>query len=70
VALADRFGLSRREAAVARQLAAGRRNAEIADALGITVHTVKRHAEQVYAKLGVSHRGAVAERLRAPRAAD
>jgi DNA-binding CsgD family transcriptional regulator len=64
-ALRARFRLTPREVAVARLLAERRGAREIARALGISVHTARRHTEHVYAKLGLGSRGAVAEALRA-----
>jgi DNA-binding CsgD family transcriptional regulator len=48
----ERFGLTEREAEVAVLLADRRRNAEIARALGISVHTARHHIERVLLKLG------------------
>jgi DNA-binding NarL/FixJ family response regulator len=48
--------LSARERNVLELLAAGRRNTQIAAQLGISVHTVKRHASHVFEKLGVENR--------------
>jgi DNA-binding CsgD family transcriptional regulator len=64
-ALRSRFRLTPRETAVARLLAERRPAREIAGALGISVHTARRHTEHVYAKLGLRSRRAVAEALRA-----
>lgn len=61
--LRARYGLTRAEAAVARLVADGRRNAEIAAALGISVHTARRHTEQVLAKTGARGRAEVAAQL-------
>lgn len=55
----DRSGfaaLSPREQMVARQVAEGRRNKEIADSLGISEGTVKVHLHKIYDKLGVGNR--------------
>lgn len=49
-------GLTTRELEVLRQLAAGDSNAEIARTLGITVHTVERHAANLYRKIGARGR--------------
>ena len=39
-------------------LAAGKTNREIAEALGISPHTVRRHVEHIFTKLGVTSRAA------------
>jgi DNA-binding CsgD family transcriptional regulator/pimeloyl-ACP methyl ester carboxylesterase len=58
-------GLTPRERDVLGLLAAGDSNAEIARALGITVHTVERHAGNLYRKIGARGRAdAVAYALR------
>jgi pimeloyl-ACP methyl ester carboxylesterase/DNA-binding CsgD family transcriptional regulator len=59
-------GLSDREVEVLRLVAAGHSNAEIAQALTISVRTVERHLTNVYAKMGLlgrSARAAAAARL-------
>lgn len=58
--LSERYQLTKRETDVARLLAVGKSNAEIAAALAISEHTARRHTEQVLAKLGVRSRAAVA----------
>ena len=55
--------LSERESEVAREVAAGRSNKEIARVLGITERTVKAHLGAVFAKLGVRGRLQLALRL-------
>lgn len=52
--------LSAREQAVLARLAAGESNQLIADALHLSVHTVKRHVVNVLAKLGCDTRGQAA----------
>jgi DNA-binding CsgD family transcriptional regulator len=52
--------LSRRENEILRLVAAGRSNREIAKALVISEHTVARHVQNIFAKLGVSSRTAAA----------
>lgn len=54
--LCSRFGLTPREAQVARRLAVRRTNAEIAEELHVSGHTVRRHTEQVLRKLRVASR--------------
>lgn len=48
--------LTDRQEQVAACLAKGMRNADIADALGISLHTVRRHLEQMFRRLGVNNR--------------
>lgn len=59
-----RFGLTAQQATVARLLAERRSTAEIAAALFISVHTVRRHTEQVLSKLGVARRTDIAAVVR------
>jgi HD-GYP domain-containing protein (c-di-GMP phosphodiesterase class II) len=49
-------GLTRREAEVVVQVARGRSNPQIAEALGVSRRTVTSHLEHIYTKLGVSGR--------------
>jgi DNA-binding CsgD family transcriptional regulator len=51
-------GLSERELEVLRLVAAGKTNREIASTLVISEHTVARHVQNIYAKLGLSSRAA------------
>ena len=51
-------GLSRRELEVLRLVAAGKTNREIAASLVISEHTVARHVQNIFAKLGLSSRAA------------
>lgn len=48
--------LSPRELMVARRVAEGQRNREIADALAISEGTVKVHLHKIYEKLGITNR--------------
>lgn len=58
----DMRGLTPAEQDVCRFLVVGMNNPEIAEALGLSVHTVKFHLVNVYSKLGVDSRGrAIAE---------
>jgi DNA-binding CsgD family transcriptional regulator len=53
-------GLSARELEVLRHVAAGKSNREIAAELVVSEHTVARHLQNIFAKLGVSSRTAAA----------
>ena len=44
------YGLTRREAEVASRLVEGMSPSEIRDALGVTIHTVRGHLKQLFAK--------------------
>jgi DNA-binding CsgD family transcriptional regulator len=57
--LAERFGLTRAESRVARLLAEGRSNTEVAAALSISPHTAERHTEKVLQNLEIHSRAAV-----------
>jgi len=69
VAIADACGLTLRQAAVARLVARGLTNIQIAAALGISRYTARNHVAEVLARLTVARRGRVRavmnERLRA-----
>jgi DNA-binding CsgD family transcriptional regulator len=51
-------GLSTREIEVLALVVAGRTNREIARALTVSEHTVRRHVQNIFAKIGVSSRAA------------
>jgi len=59
-----RFGLSKAQARVARLLADGLRNQEIAEKLFVSPHTVRHHIEQIRMKVGGHTRAATAALLR------
>jgi DNA-binding CsgD family transcriptional regulator len=61
--LRQRYGLTMQEIRVARRIADRQRNNEIAHALGISVHTTRRHTERVLEKMGIASRAQVAERI-------
>lgn len=61
--LRTHFGLTRKEVGVARLLAEGLTNGELAEALTISPHTARHHTENVLSKLSVPSRRAVRERL-------
>jgi DNA-binding CsgD family transcriptional regulator len=54
----DSHGLSARELEVLRLVAAGKTNREIASDLVLSEHTVARHVQNIFAKLGVTSRTA------------
>ena len=62
-----RFGLTPREAAVAQLLARGEPNARVAELLGISPHTARRHTESVMLKLDAHNRAQVGAILRGER---
>jgi DNA-binding NarL/FixJ family response regulator len=57
-AATETHGLTERELEVLRLVAAGRSNREIAEELVISEHTVARHVQNIFAKLGLSSRTA------------
>lgn len=59
----DRFRFTRQESCVALLLALRHSNREIAEALGISLHTARHHTESVLSKLGVHSRREVSAAL-------
>ncbi len=59
-AISDSFGLTAREAEVLYWVGKGKINRDIADIVGASPATVKKHLERVFAKLGVETRTAAA----------
>jgi DNA-binding CsgD family transcriptional regulator len=68
--LHDQFGLTTREIQVARLIAEGLSNNEIADRLGVRFFTARNHVERTLAKLRVTSRHRVGPLLRNESAAD
>ena len=62
--LRRRYGLTGRQVEVARLLADGCSNAEVAERLGVTENTARNHTEQVMKKLDTSKRARVGAILR------
>jgi DNA-binding NarL/FixJ family response regulator len=56
----QRDRLTARECDVLRLVAAGKTNREIASVLDISEHTVARHLQNIFAKIGVTSRTAAA----------
>jgi len=63
--LRELYGLTPREVRVAMLLVARLRSREVAQVLGISVHTARRHSESVLRKVGVRSRAELQDRLRA-----
>jgi DNA-binding CsgD family transcriptional regulator len=57
--LRQTYGLTPREASVARLIASGLTTPQIAATLGISAHTIRRHSEHVFKKMRVTTRTAV-----------
>ncbi|MFP5345953.1 MAG: response regulator transcription factor [Actinomycetes bacterium] len=62
---AARAALTPREREVLDLVALGASNAAVAEAMVVSPGTVKKHLDNIYAKLGVSSRSAAAQRVRA-----
>jgi len=62
--LKSRYNLSTREVEVARLVASGLSNQEVAEKLGVSRFTARNHVERVLAKLGVGNRSRVGAVLR------
>jgi DNA-binding NarL/FixJ family response regulator len=67
--LQDRFGLTPQQVVVARLLAEGLSNAEIARKLFVSGHTARNHTYRVLTKLGITKRARVNSVLRGAEAA-
>jgi DNA-binding CsgD family transcriptional regulator/PAS domain-containing protein len=64
IELRTRYGLSAREIEVARLVASGLSNNEVAEKLGVSYFTARNHVERLLAKLGVGSRSRVGAVLR------
>lgn len=62
--LAPQVALTERQEAVAEKVAAGLTNAQVAEALGMSVKTVEKHLRDVFARWSVNSRSAVASAWR------
>lgn len=58
-AIMERFRLTNREAQVAQLFGDRYSNREIADVLGVTIHTVGRHVEHIFKKMNTNSRSGV-----------
>lgn len=63
-AKAHQLGLTEREQEVLRLLAAGHSNQEIADALFLSLNTIKTHVSGLYQKMNVSRRTQAVQKAR------
>lgn len=60
----ESLGISARELHVLQEIAAGRSNREIADALHVSPNTIKTHIARLYEKLGATRRTDAVARAR------
>ena len=60
----EQAGLTRAEIRIARLVMRGRTNREIAQALSVSVHTVRHHVQHIHNKVGVCSRTQLMETLR------
>jgi DNA-binding response OmpR family regulator/DNA-binding CsgD family transcriptional regulator len=58
--LAQRHGLTEREAEVLLWISRGKANREISEVLGISPRTVNKHLEQIFEKMGIENRASAA----------
>jgi NarL family two-component system response regulator LiaR len=64
VSLAEQFGLSKRETEVLQKMSEGLSNQEIADALFVSLNTVKTHTANIFIKLEVKRRTQAIQKAR------
>lgn len=67
--LRNQYRLTARELEVARALIGSESVSHLAVRFGISVHTMRRHTEQIYRKLGVNSRRTLTDRLIGQRSA-
>lgn len=60
----SQFGLTAREVEVAKHIAAGLSNQDMAERMGVSFFTARNHVERVLNKLGASNRAQVGARIR------
>jgi DNA-binding CsgD family transcriptional regulator len=61
--LEGRFGLTQRQAEIVRLIGRGYSNRDIADELCLSLSTVNKHIENIYAKTGTSNRLSLLDKL-------
>jgi DNA-binding CsgD family transcriptional regulator len=54
--LIARYGITRREREIIKEVCSGKSNQEIADALFISLQTVKDHTHRIYLKMDIKSR--------------
>jgi DNA-binding CsgD family transcriptional regulator len=57
------YGLTAREAQIAVEIAHGKTDHEIAEAIGVAFSTIRTHINHVYAKLGIRNRAALVRQI-------
>jgi len=57
------YGLTAREAQIALEIAHGKTDHEIAEAIGVAFSTIRTHINHVYAKLGIRNRAALVHKI-------
>jgi DNA-binding NarL/FixJ family response regulator len=60
----EKYGITAREAEVAREIYQGKANKEIAGKLFVTVQTIKDHTHRIYQKTNVKSRSQLASLMR------
>ncbi len=60
----NQYEISKREAEIIQEICSGKSNKEIAEALFITLQTVKDHTHRIYTKTGIKNRTQLANQVR------